>query len=234
MSTTIIVPERKVAWGAIFSGVAVAIAIQVVLNLFGAGVGFSATDPTTDGTTTLKSVGIGAALWWLVSGLAAMFVGGWVAGRQSPNSLVRTGGLHGFITWAFTTVAGAVLVTAFTGVLMGGALAAVTGQMSGSQLSGIANANSRTASETSNRTASEASVTEDGMANTTVREDLTPQEKRRIADDAAKALAIASFWAFLALAMGAAVSIWGGRTGSKSERKEEYKEGVVHGAAVVS
>jgi hypothetical protein len=65
----------------IIAGVVVTLAVFVTLQMLGAGIGAAAIDLTGREVTSPRSLGLGAAIWWLVTGLIALFIGGWVAGR---------------------------------------------------------------------------------------------------------------------------------------------------------
>jgi len=113
---------RRMSWGAIFAGLFVTLAIFVTLQILGAGIGLSAVDLTGSRVTSGTSLGIGAAVWWLIAGLISLFIGGWVAGRFAslPNKLDRA--LHGLTTWAFFYVVMFVLATTAMSALVGGGL----------------------------------------------------------------------------------------------------------------
>lgn len=94
---------RRLSWGAIIAGAFVTMAIFATLQILGAGIGLSSIDLTGREVTSGRSLGIGAAVWWLIAGLISLFIGGWVAGRFAllPNKLDRM--LHGLTTWRFST-----------------------------------------------------------------------------------------------------------------------------------
>lgn len=95
--------RRKVSWGAIIAGSVVAVAITILLGLFGAGVGFSAIDPATE-ADPLSGLSTGSAIWFVVAQLIALFVGGFVAARLSENLETVKAALHGVTVWAVATV----------------------------------------------------------------------------------------------------------------------------------
>lgn len=116
---------RRISWGSIFAGVIIAIVIQLVLSLIGAGIGFSTTDAMAHDSPDASSVGIGAAIWWGVSSVLALFTGGWVAGHLAAAPGRTDAMLHGLVAWGLASLLGAYLVaTAVTSIVKGGANAA--------------------------------------------------------------------------------------------------------------
>ena len=74
---------------------------------------------------------VGAGLWWALSGIVAAFIGGYVASRLSGRPKASTGGWHGLISWALTTLVVVYLLTTAVGGLIGGAFNTVTGAVGG-------------------------------------------------------------------------------------------------------
>ena len=110
---------RRVSWGAILAGVAIALSLQLLFNILGLGVGASTIDVRQDGAPG-NGLAIGAGIWFAVSALISLFVGGWAAGRMAgvPNS--KDGMLHGFTTWSITTIATIFLLSSAVGGIIGG------------------------------------------------------------------------------------------------------------------
>jgi MFS family permease len=113
---------RRISWGAIFAGAFVTMAIFITLQLLGAGIGALSLDLTGSRTTSSTSLGIGAAIWWLITGLIALFIGGWVAGRLGWRPAKVDRALHGLTTWAVFYVALFLMVSTALGALLGGGL----------------------------------------------------------------------------------------------------------------
>jgi len=109
----------RAIWGAVFAGIVMVMVIQLTLALLGSAIGLSMVDPRS-GADDLQNLGIGATIWWIISGLIAFFSGGWVAGRLAgiPRSL--SGTLHGLLTWATTALITFVLLTGTLGAMIGG------------------------------------------------------------------------------------------------------------------
>lgn len=124
-----IVPAaRRISWGAVFGGVVLGLAINLLLSLLGIGVGLTTIDPAqAAGSPSAGSLGIGAAIWWIVSMLVAMFVGGYTAARLAGVFQQGDGVLHGLITWAFLLLVTFYLLTSAIGGIIGGAFSTLAG-----------------------------------------------------------------------------------------------------------
>jgi hypothetical protein len=124
---------NQVAWGAIFAGVAIALITQLLLNMLGLGVGLATLDPGTADNPSAGGLSIGAGIWWVLSGIIASFFGGWIAGRLAGKPRESTGGWHGVIAWAVTSLAIIYLLTSALSGIIGGAMGAI-----GSAAGGVA------------------------------------------------------------------------------------------------
>lgn len=122
---------HKVSWGAILAGVALALIVQLLLNLLGVGIGAAVIDPATGDNPTATAFSIGTAGWFIVTGVVAAFVGGYVSSRLSGIVGKSTGALHGLTTWAATTLVIVYLLTTSIGSLVGGAFSGIGGILSG-------------------------------------------------------------------------------------------------------
>src|SRR5258707_11436368 len=71
--------HRRISWAAIFGGVILVIAVQLLLSLLGAGVGLGTVNTNAGSTPDADTLGVGAGLWWVVSSCVALGVGGFVA-----------------------------------------------------------------------------------------------------------------------------------------------------------
>jgi len=100
----------RVSWGAVFAGALVAVAIGLMLNTLGAGVFASMVDTTQRATPGGATMGVGAAVWLLVSNLIGLAVGGYAAARLSGNADETDTTLHGMAVWATSFLISAVLV----------------------------------------------------------------------------------------------------------------------------
>lgn len=122
----------RLSWGAVFAGLAIATALQIVLTLFGLGFGLGAYNPGDE-----KALGIGAGLWGIVALLIALFVGGMTTGRLAGR-LTRTDGfLHGALLWALSTLLTLWLITRGVGAVLGPAFS-IVGRVAGTAASAVA------------------------------------------------------------------------------------------------
>ena len=126
---------RRISWGAVIGGVVIAISVQMLLSMLGLGIGMTTIDPMTNGSPAASSLGIGAAVWWVVSSLLAMLAGAFVAARLSGVSERRDGMLHGLLTWGAVLLLSIYLLTSAVGGVVGG-----TFNLLGRAASGTANA----------------------------------------------------------------------------------------------
>lgn len=111
----------RVTWGAIIAGTVAVISAQVLFATLGLAIGLSI--PVT--AATAEGMGIFAGIWWLVTGLIALFIGGWVAGHFTATGREIDASLHGVMTWALATTLSVLFVTAWGGMLAGGAIGAM-------------------------------------------------------------------------------------------------------------
>ena len=122
--------QRRISWQAVFAGVIVAVSIQILPSLLGAGVGLGMVHTTDSASPDAGHFGMGAGLWWLVSTLIALAAGGYVSAWLAGISLRFDGMLHGLVAWGLSMLLTLYLLSSAVGGLLGGALS-----VSGSTLS---------------------------------------------------------------------------------------------------
>jgi hypothetical protein len=122
---------NKVSWGAIFAGVVVALVVQVLLTMLGAGIGVATLDPGTGDNPEASTFSIAAGIWYILSGIVAAFVGGYIAARTSGKTLPTTGAFHGLTTWALTTLLVLYFLTSTVGTIVGGAFSGIASAVGG-------------------------------------------------------------------------------------------------------
>lgn len=184
----------NVSWGSIVAGVVTFLAVTVLLNLVTAGIG-------------LGGSGMAAGIWSIIALAIALAAAGFVAGALA----VRSGLLHGFLTWATSlVVALALTVWLSTSLLgaVGGALSSATEALSGTDVT---------------------QVVEDVQGNVDEEEaqqqaDEAAAQAEQVAEDAAAATQAASWWGFVGLLIGAVIAALGGMLGVRAvvNREREH------------
>lgn len=91
-------------WSAVFAGAAISIALWVLLQTLGMGIGLAAVD--LDDAGSLRDIGIGTTVWTAAAPMIAMFIGGLIAGRMAGTHARGVGATHGFVVWALTSLLG--------------------------------------------------------------------------------------------------------------------------------
>jgi hypothetical protein len=203
----------RISWGAIFAGAVVALAMQIVLTLIGGAIGLAALNPATGQSPSGTTLGVGAAIWLVISSLLSLFAGGYVAGRLGGTF---NGWLHGLVTWA--------TVAAFTLLLLATAASGLIGAASG--LGAFAVSSSDKVSRTQlppalqqqlDQLTAEASQRADQAA--AQAQQTTPEQRaaqaREVGQRAAKGGAAGSGAVAVGLILGAVVAALGGRAGQR-------------------
>jgi hypothetical protein len=115
----------------VFAGATIGLVLQIILNMVGLGVGLSTIDVASGASPSAGSLSIGAGLWWVISGIVAAAIGGYIAGRLSGKASQSTTAYHGLIAWAVSTLAVLYLLSSAASGLVGGALSTTSTIMSG-------------------------------------------------------------------------------------------------------
>ncbi len=112
---------NRVSWGAVLAGVVTALVVQLLLNMLGIGIGLGTLSAAGGDNPSATTFSVGAGLWWTLTGIVASFLGGAMAGRLAGKPSASTGGWHGVVAWAATTLVIAYLLTTALGGVLGGA-----------------------------------------------------------------------------------------------------------------
>ncbi len=116
---------RRVSWGAIFAGVVIAVAVQLLLGILGTGIGLSMVDPVEGTTPGATGFGIGAGLYWLLTTVVALGAGGFAATWLSGATERFDALIHGLVVWGVTLILTLYLLTSAVGGIIGGAFRTV-------------------------------------------------------------------------------------------------------------
>jgi hypothetical protein len=120
-------PFARISWGGVFAGVFIVLALQVLLNMIGVGIGLGTIQPATGDTPSAAAMTVGAGLWFVVSSWIALVAGGYVASRLAGSYHRQDALLHGLVTWGFTLV----LIVVLAAGAVGGAVRAASGMIGG-------------------------------------------------------------------------------------------------------
>jgi hypothetical protein len=112
---------NRISWGAVFAGAVVALVAQLLFTMPGLAIGLTIIEPLT-GRTPWPGIGIGAGIWWIVSALISLFLGGWTAGRLAGMPLRQDAILHGIVAWGLIALITFYLVITGVGAVIGGTL----------------------------------------------------------------------------------------------------------------
>lgn len=141
----------RLSWGAIFAGFIVATALQMVLSVLGIAVGFAAFDPGQGDSA--GELGTGAALWFALTAIISLFVGGLTTGRLAGVLTRGDGRLHGVVVWGLSTLLAVYFASIGAGTLMGGAFdfaARTTSAVAGSAVGAVGQIGSAAAGQAGN------------------------------------------------------------------------------------
>lgn len=226
---------RYVSWGAIFAGAVLALSTQLLLTLLGSGIGLVALGNTANASDsdTATGFGIGAAVWWLITSLISLFVGGLAAGRLARVSQSTDGIFHGLLVWSVATIFSVYLLTTAAASLIGGTYQTLNSYIeSGRPIPGVDQPTGATGQPTTAERIAGAvganqqqpaaggqrapDTTQPGTTERAGGEQMTAREREQTEEQAketASDVGKAALWSFFALALGAVSAALGGSLG---------------------
>lgn len=204
----------RVSWGAVFAGLVIATALQVVFTVLGAAVGLSALDGPDSG----RAFGIGAGIWALLVPLVTLFVGGLTAGRLANIRDRADGFMHGALVWGLSLLLATYLLGTGASRVLGGTLD-LAGNLTGSAISAAGSVASRSDVDANAveqaRVRAEAEARERGITEQDVRAQAAEvRESAGEVADSAQAVAAGGAWlALLALGLSLGAAAFGALRG---------------------
>lgn len=111
--------HKRISWPAIFGGVIIALATQILLSFLGSGIGLSQVAVNAGTTPSAGNLGIGAGVWWIVSSCIALALGGYVSAWLAGIEIRFDGLLHGLVTWGISMLIILYLLTSAIGGILG-------------------------------------------------------------------------------------------------------------------
>lgn len=121
----------RISWGAVAAGGLVALATHLALSTLALGLGLGAVDVVSDPDAESGVITGAMGVWWTVSALVSLFLGGWTAGRVAGGPFAPRGVLLGVLVWAIATLVSFWLLTTTVSTLLGGPLAVATDSVYG-------------------------------------------------------------------------------------------------------
>jgi hypothetical protein len=103
-------PYATVRWSAIFGGWVVATGVASLMYVAGLAFGFSIFDPY-NASASAKSIGIGTAIWIVLTWVVSLFLGGMFASWFDGKADQTIGTLHGVAVWGLAIAASGLFVT---------------------------------------------------------------------------------------------------------------------------
>jgi hypothetical protein len=101
----------RVRWGPIFSGIVIAISLQLVLSALGAAVGASVLSGSGAPRTNVGGTVTGVGIWAIISALISLFLAGYTTARACGPMTRSTAIFNGAILWATSVVIGTWLLS---------------------------------------------------------------------------------------------------------------------------
>jgi hypothetical protein len=92
---------KNFSWSAVIAGVLVGLGSQLTFNLLGVGIGAVSFNADPQGMAISAFI---PTIWILLSGIVAMFLGGWLTGNIASQNNSLANALHGFVTWGIATL----------------------------------------------------------------------------------------------------------------------------------
>jgi len=200
----------RVNWGAVFAGLVIATALQVVLAVLGAAIGLTALDGGDSG----RAFGIGTGIWALLVPVVTLFVGGMIAGRLANVRDRADGFIHGALVWGLSLLLATYLLGTGASRILGGMLN-LAGNLTGGAVAAAGSVASRSDVDTNAveqaRARAEAAARERGVTEQDVRGKAAEvRESAGEVADTAQAVAAGGAWlALLALALSLAAAAFG-------------------------
>jgi hypothetical protein len=197
-------PTSSLFFRAVLAGVIIGLSVEVLLNFLGVGLGLYSFNMTA---ISLEQMGWGALGWLAITGILAMFLGGWVMGKFCSGYSIINAIYHGLLAWGLATLITVGTTTTAAGSIIGGPIGVVSSSLaSNPRTPDMVSMAIRYADQDKNT----ASSTDKGMTSTAGT--ATPSNESQVqeaAETTAKAIANAAITLFFAFFLSAIASAAG-------------------------
>ncbi|HEX5326900.1 MAG TPA: hypothetical protein VFW75_09555, partial [Acetobacteraceae bacterium] len=119
----------SISWQAVFAGVIVAMAVELVLAILGIAVGLTVVNPS-GGTPPAQGFGLAAGIWWIVSAIISLLFAGYVGARLANVPTRWDGALHGLTIWGVGVLVAIYVFSIAASGLVHGVVSAIGGTIS--------------------------------------------------------------------------------------------------------
>ena len=110
--------DRGIQWKSIVGGALTGFAVTIILTTLGAALGITAGDAADGGDG--RTIGTAAAIWWLLTTLAAGVFGGWTIAQTARRDLDYDPLIYSVLAWVIGTIILLFLLAVGVGSMMGG------------------------------------------------------------------------------------------------------------------
>lgn len=220
-------PQHALSWGAIVAGLAVGIAINLLLLLIGAATGLAMFDAGEARQASENGVPMAVAIWNTISMVIAAFAGGYVAARTAGMRRISDGVLHGVVAWGATLLISVFILGSVAGTTLGALFNAVTPgeRMAGSEIAGKLDSGNRQEAIATMRqrfglSNEQASQLVDQALVLSGRENQASPQAREATENTLHNASIASGWLSVAILLSLLSAIGGGILGARGTRRD--------------
>jgi hypothetical protein len=213
-----------IRWGAIFAGLAVGLAANMLFMLLGTAIGLSLFD--LDGSTPDSTFSIAASIWNTASMVISAFIGGYVAARGSGLKRNSDGILHAAVAWGMTLLLAVFMASSVTGATFSAMFPSLqdrTVQDTAQIIGNIDNVDRQAAVDNLQRnlgiSSSQANSLVDQALALSGREEEAGESGRAAAQDTLRTATMVSIWLTVSTALSLLAALGGGASGVHGARR---------------
>lgn len=214
----------NISWGAIFAGLAVGMASNMLLMMLGTAAGLSLFDLGETGAE--QRFPVIAALWNTASMIIAAFIGGYIAARASGLKRSFDGVLHAAVAWGMTLLLSVFLASSVTTATFDAMFPALrsAGVQDSAQVIGSLDPNNRQeAANTLQRTLGLSAEQADDLVDQALalsgRPNAAGLDGRAAAQQTLRAATLVSIWLTASVALSLISAVGGGIAGVRGSRR---------------